>query len=129
MKKGLKIAGTIAGLAALAALTPYSINKNEDDKTTIYALLWKYTNQPDSKAPGGRKVTIDIGFHNPFKEENDDLLMDDEDDLILVDVPVEAEAAPQCDIELTLEPKLDDDEPTAPAEPEATPADYEPETY
>ena len=124
MKKGLKIAGAIAGLAALAALTPYSINKDEEDKTTIYALLWKYTNQPDPATPGDRKVTVDIGFHNPFKEENDELLMDDEDDLILVDAPVEAEAAPQCDIELTLEPKLDDDDVS---EPEATPADYEAE--
>ena len=119
MKKGLKIAGAIAGLAALAALTPYSVSKDEDDKTTVYALLWKYTNQPDPE--GGRKVSIDIGFHNPFKGENDDLLMDDEDDLILIDAPAAAEVTP-CDIELTLEPKLDDE----PTEPEVIPTDDQP---
>ena len=119
MKKALKIAGAIAGVAALASLLPYSINKDENDETTIHALLWKYSNKPDPTAPGNRKVTIDLGFHNPFAEENDELLMDDEEDLILVDAP--AEAAPQCDIELTLEPKLDDDE------SEVTPADYEAE--
>ncbi len=124
MKKGLKIAGTIAGLAALAAVLPYSCKKDEDDdKLTVQALLWKYTNQPDHETPGNRKVSIDIGFHNPFAVENDDLLMDAEDDLILVDAP-----APQCDIELTLDPKLDDEEPAAPAEPE-NPADFEPEVY
>ena len=116
MKKSWKIFGAVAGIVAAAALTPYSINKDEDDKTTIYALLWKYTNQPDAENPGSRKVSIDIGFHNPFKEDNDHLLMDEEDDLILVDAPV-AEAAP-CDIELTLEPKLED-------EPQVTPEDYQ----
>ena len=120
MKKGLKIAGTIAGLAALAAVLPYSCKKDEEnDKLTVQALLWKYTNQPDHETPGNRKVSIDIGLHNPFAVENDDLLMDDEDDLILMNAPaVEVEAAPQCDIELTLEPKLDDEEPVASAEPE-----------
>ena len=119
MKKGWKIAGAVAGLAALAALLPHSCIKDEDeDKLTIQALLWKYTNQPDREAPGNRKISIDIGFHNPFAAETDDLLMDDEDDLILMDAPtVEVDSAPQCDIELTLEPKLDD-ESEAPAEPE-----------
>ena len=116
MKKGLKIASAIAGLAALAALTPYSINKDEDDKTTVCALLWKYTNQPDSEAPANRKITIDIGFHNPFHEDNEHLLMDDDDDLLLMDAP-NSEAEPQCDIELTLEPNLDDE--STPCQPEA----------
>ena len=107
MKKGLKIAGAIAGLAALAALTPYSVCKDDDDKTTICALLWKYTNQPDPEAPGSRKISVDIGFHNPFSECccNDHLLIDDEDGVILMEPSVEA----PCDIELTLEPKLDDE--------------------
>ena len=115
MKKGWKIAGAVAGLAALAALLPHScIKDEEDDKLTVQALLWKYTNQPDHETPGNRKISIDIGFHNPFAVETDDLLMDDEDDLILMDAP----AAPQCDIELTLEPKLEDEPEAAPAEPE-----------
>ena len=119
MKKGWKIAGAVAGFAALAALLPHScIRDEEDDKLTVQALLWKYTNQPDHETPGNRKISIDIAFHNPFAVETDDLLMDDEDDLILMDAPaVEVDAAPQCDIELTLEPKLDD-ESEAPAQPE-----------
>ena len=113
MKKGLKFAGVVAGLAALAALVPYSINKDEEaDETTAYALLWKYTNKPDPEAPGNRKISIDIGFHNPAEAEIDELLMGD-NDLILVDPAVEE---PSCDIELTLEPKLDDE--PAEAQPE-----------
>lgn len=120
MKKGWKIAGAVAGLAALAAVLPHSYSKDEDnDKLTVQALLWKYTNQPDHETPGNRKVFIDIGFHNPFSVENDDLLMDDEDDLILMDAPaVEVGAAPQCDIELTLEPRLDDEPEAASVQPE-----------
>ena len=117
MKKGLKIAGAIAGLAALAALTPYSVCRDEEDKTTVCALLWKYTNQPDPE--GGRKVSIDIGFHNPFCENNDHLLIDDDEGVILMDAPEE----PSCDIELTLEPKLDEE----PAQCEKTPAEVQPE--
>ncbi len=122
MKKGFKIAGAVAGLAALAAILPYSCRKDEEsDKLTVQALLWKYTNQPDHETPGNRKVSIDIGFHNPFAVENDDLLMDDDEDLIFVDAP-EAVEVPQCDIELTLEPELGD-------EPQVTPPVFEPETY
>lgn len=78
MKKGLKIAGTIAGIAALASLLPYSCKKDEEtDELTVKALLWKYSNQPDHEIESNRKVSIDIGFHNPFASENDDLLMDD----------------------------------------------------
>ena len=120
MKKGWNIAGAVAGLAALATLLPYSCPKDEEnDKLTVQALLWKYTNQPDHETPGNRKVSIDIGFHNPFAVENDDLLMDDEDDLILMDAPaVEVDPVPPCDIELTLDPKLDDEPKVTPAESE-----------
>ena len=118
MKKGLKIAGAIAGFAALAAILPYSCKKDEEnDKLTVQALLWKYTNQPDHETPGNRKVSIDIGFHNPFKEDNDHHLMDDEDDLLLIDAPEVADE-PAVDIELTLDPKLDDEPEAPPANPE-----------
>lgn len=107
MKKGFKIAGAIAGLAALAALVPYSVSKDDDDTTTVRALLWEYTKQPDPESPGSHKVSIDIGFHNPFDQNNDDLLMDDEDDLLLIDAP-EVVDEPAVDIGLTLEPNPDD---------------------
>ena len=99
MKKGWKIAGAIAGVAALAALAPYFINKDpESDETTVKALLWKYTNKPDHENPGSRKLSIDIGFHNPFCQECDDLLMDVDFDEPLLDttpaVEVLAEETP-----------------------------------
>ena len=104
MKKGWKIAGTIAGIAALAALLPYSCQKDEEnDELTVKALLWKYTSQPDLNNVGERKIALDIGFQNPFTVENDDLLMDEDDDLILVNASdemvepeesLEAEEAP-----------------------------------
>ena len=109
MKKGWKILGAVAGAAAIASLIPYAINKDEEnDETTVYALLWKYTNKPRSE--GGRTVSIDIGFHNPAEAEIDELLMGD-NDLILVDTPT-VEVSP-CDIELTLTPNLDDIQPQA----------------
>ena len=106
MRKGFKIAGAIAGLAALAALVPYSVINDDEDNTTVRALLWEYTKQPDPENPGAHKVSIDIGFHMPNCKCNDNLLIDDEDGVILVDAP-EVDEAP-CDIELTLEPNLDD---------------------
>lgn len=107
MKKGLKIFGAVAGVAALAALLPYSVKKDEElDETTASALLWKYTNRPDREVPGERKVTVDIGFTHPFKTVGADVFADDEE-VVLVDSD---EDAPQCDIELTLEPDLEDQE-------------------
>ena len=109
MKKGWKVLGAVAGIAAIASLIPYSINKDEEnDETTAYALLWKFTSKP--RPEGGRTVSIDIGFHNPAEAEIDELLMGD-NDLILVDAP--AEEGPTCNIELTLTPDLDDTQPEA----------------
>lgn len=106
MKKGLKIAGTIAGIAALAALLPYSCKKDEEkDELTVKALLWKYSNQPDPELEGNRRISVDIGFQNPFAAENDDLLMDDLDEPIIDCTPIVEEPAPEveapCDCEAT----------------------------
>lgn len=106
MKKGLKIAGAIAGIAALAALTPYSVNKYED-KTTVYALLWKYTNKPDPENPGKRTHVLDLGFHNPVVEENDELLMGDDEDLIFVEAPETEDVL--YDAEPAIEPEAEGD--------------------
>ena len=94
MKKGLKIAGTVAGIAALASLLPYAIKRDqENDETTVQALLWKYTNKPDHETPGKRTHILTPGFHNPFQADNDDLLMDDDyDDPILDCTPVPEDA-------------------------------------
>ena len=111
MKKVWKIAGAIAGVAALAALAPYSINKDaENDETTVYALLWKYTNKPDHENPGSRKVSVDIGFHNPLKEETDALLMDEDFDEPLLDTTptVEEPTVEVPVVEPVSEPKINE---------------------
>ena len=64
MKKGWKIIGAVA---ALAALLPYSVKKDEEaDETTVQALLWTYINQPNHETPDGRNISINIGFHKPM---------------------------------------------------------------
>ena len=102
MKKGWKIVGAVA---ALAALLPYSVKKDEDaDKLTVRALLWKYTNQPDHETPDRRNISIDIGFQNPMAENEVDQPID-------IDLPeveplsVEEEIS-ASDIELSLPPLL-----------------------
>ena len=98
MKKGWKIVGAIA---ALAALIPYSVKKDEEnDKLTVQALLWKYTNQPDHETPDNRNISVVVGFHNPMAEKKEE--------------PTAAgEEISASDIELTLTPVLS----TEPEEP------------
>ena len=75
MKKGWKIIGAVA---ALAALLPYCVKKDEEaDTLTVRALLWEYTNQPNDEFPGNRNISIDIGFHNPLAENTEGLFAED----------------------------------------------------
>ena len=76
MKKGWKIIGAVA---ALVALLPYSVKKDEEaDEMTVQALLWTYTNQPDRETPDRRNISINIGFHKPMADQTiDPPLMDD----------------------------------------------------
>ena len=70
MKKGWKIIGAVA---ALAALLPYSVKKDKEaDETTVQALLWTYTNQPDRETPDRRNISINIGFRKPIAGETHD---------------------------------------------------------
>ena len=107
MKKGWKIVGA---LAALAALLPYSVKKDdENEKLTVQALLWKYTSQPDHETPDRRNISIDIGFQKPMAEENDDL--------IIADTPSIEEDTSTCYIEPSSTPKPED-EPETPVQSE-----------
>lgn len=108
-KSNLKLFGALAGAAAAAALLPYFVNRDPESGTTISALLWKYTSRPDPEDPSRKQIDIDLGLRNPFKEQKGAAL-DELENSPLVDV---TDSAPACDIELTLEPKLDDDEPCA----------------
>ena len=102
MKKGWKIVGAVA---ALAALLPYSVTKDkESDKLTVQALLWKYTNQPDHETSDRRNISIDIGFHNPMAKEKEGQLSDI--DPIQADPLAAEEEISTSDIELSLTPLL-----------------------
>ncbi len=113
MKKGWKIVGAVA---ALAALLPYSVKKDEEnDKVTVRALLWKYTNQPDHETPDKRNISIDICFQNPMSEDEEDQSIDI--DLTEAEPIAAEEGITAGDIELSLHPLLDN-EPKAPEQPE-----------
>lgn len=114
MKKGLKIAGAVAGLTALAALLPCCMRRSKDDETTVSALLWQYSSKPDPDADGCRKVSINIGFHNPFaahgKIQEDESTLNFAEDASVCEVgpaaaPEETESAdPTEPGDMTLEP-------------------------
>ncbi len=90
MKKSLKIAGTVVGVAALAALLPYGFRKDrENGELTVNALLWQFNSRPDPEEPGKRKISIELGFHNSFYSDDLSLLGDENDDPILDCTPVE----------------------------------------
>ncbi len=113
MKKGWKIVGAVA---ALAALLPYSVKKDtESDKLTVQALLWKYTNQPDHETSDRRNISIDIGFQNPAAkaEEEQPIVIDP---IQVVDLAAEEEVS-ASDIELSLTPLLSN-EPEGPVQAE-----------
>ncbi len=103
MKKGWKIVGAVA---ALAALLPYSVKKDEEnDRLTVRALLWKYTNLPDHEDPDRRNISINIGFQNPMSEEEGDQCVDP-----VQEEPLSAEEEiSESDIELSLTSLLSDE--------------------
>lgn len=78
MKKGWKIAGVIAGAAALAALTPYSCKHDPDTGAlSLKALLWNLTTSPN--LDGGSNISINIlpakdGAVLSFTEEDEPLV-------------------------------------------------------
>ena len=105
MKKGFKIAGALLGVAAVAATVPYAVTKDsETGEKTIEALLWRLNMRPNTET-GKKDITIDI-FPNrlPCKPSTDI----PEEELICEDA-----VQTDCDIELTLDPKLDDEEPAS----------------
>lgn len=71
MKKFVKILGTVA---ALAALTPYRVEKNEEtQELTVQALVWKAAARPNNE--GKHDVAVAIGLRHP---ENDAMFTDKE---------------------------------------------------
>ena len=77
----LKVLGITA---AVAALTPYEVKKDEETgATTVKALLWgaKYTPAGDA----GRNVDVTLGLHVPGRNDEADLFADDEPEAAVLD--------------------------------------------
>ena len=78
----LKVLGAAA---AVAALTPYQVEKDEETGvTTMKALLWgaKYTPATEET---GRDVDVTIGLNIPGKKDEADLFADDEPEAAMLD--------------------------------------------
>lgn len=75
MKKFWKVLGITAAVAALA---PYRINKDEETgEKKVEALLWRATAAPKD---GEEKVSVDVsfGFQSPFAPRSGEPLFDEE---------------------------------------------------
>ena len=89
--------------AAVAAVVPVVFRKNEETgEKTVDALLWQLKTRPNEET-GKRDVELSI-LPNRFVCKVKSEIPEEE---LVVDV----DEQPACDIELTLEPKLDDEEP------------------
>lgn len=75
MKKFWKVLGITA---AVAALTPYHIDKDEETgEKKVEALLWRATAAPKE---GEEKLAVDVrfGFNSPFSAKSNEPLFDEE---------------------------------------------------
>ena len=103
MKKGFKLAGTLIGAAVVAASVPFVIRKDsETGEKTFDALLWQLKTRPNQET-GKRDIELNI-LPNRLRCK------------IYTEVPeeelvVDEDSQPECDIELTLDPKLDEEDP------------------
>lgn len=108
------------GITALAAaLLPYRVRKDQDeDATTIDALLWQATRRP-GQGEEKAQVDITIGFKSPLQEVRQEraLFTDDPEEAVLF-----ADDQPEAAV-VDTPPSA-----SAPAEePEATEEDFDPE--
>jgi len=101
-KKVWKILGITA---AVASLVPVVFRKNDETgEKTVDALLWQLKTRPNQET-GKRDIELNI-LPNRLRCK------------VCTEVPeeelvIDADDQPACDIELTLEPKLDDEEPAS----------------
>ena len=89
-----KVLKVLGAAAAVAALTPYQVEKDEETGvTTLKALLWgaKYTPGVEGT---GRDVDVTFGLNIPGQESEAELFADDEPEAAVPDpedVPVTAD--------------------------------------
>ena len=101
MKKIWKVLGITAAVAAVA---PVVFRKNEETgEKTVDALLWQLKTRPNEET-GRKDIELNI-LPNRLRCR---ICTEVPDEELVVDGVEE----PACDIELTLEPKLDDEEST-----------------
>lgn len=116
------------GITALAAaLLPYRVRRDqENDATTIDALLWQVTRCPGQGEDKGQ-VDISIGFKSPFQQirEERELFTDDPEEAVLFadDQPEDAvvDMIPTAPSPVVTEAPVPEDE------PEVTEEDFDPE--
>lgn len=113
------------GITALAAaILPYRVRKDqEEDATTIDALLWQATRRPGQGEDKGT-VDITIGFKSPLQEARQEraLFTDDPEEAVLF-----ADDQPEAAVVDTPPSAPSPAAPEEPAEPEATEEDFDPE--
>ena len=101
-KKVWKILGITA---AVASLVPVVFRKNDETgEKTVDALLWQLKTRPNQET-GKKDIELSILPNRFPRKIREDL---PEEELV-----IDADDQPACDIELTLEPKLDDEDPAS----------------
>ena len=106
--KVLKVLGAVA---AVAALTPYEVEKDEETGvTTMKALLWRARHIPATEETG-RDVDVAFGLNIPGREGEAELFADDEPEAAVLDEP---------ELQVTVDESQDDaaDEAAEAAEPD-----------
>ena len=82
-----KVLKVLGAAAAVAALTPYKVERDEETGvTTMKALLWDAKYTPAAEGTG-RDVNVTFGLNIPGQEGEAELFADDEPEAAVLDEP------------------------------------------
>ena len=80
-----KVLKVLGAAAAIAALTPYRVEKDEETgATTLTALLWSATHTPATEETG-RNVDVTVGLNIPGQNDEAELFADGEPEAAVLD--------------------------------------------
>ena len=80
-----KVLKVLGAAAAVAALTPYKVEKDDETGvTTLKALLWSARHTPAAEDTG-RNVDVTVGLNIPGREGEAELFADDEPEAAVLD--------------------------------------------
>ena len=81
-----KVLKVLGAAAAIAALTPYQVEKDEETgATTLKALLWSARHTPATEETG-RNVDVTVGLNIPGQDDEAELFADGEPETAVLDV-------------------------------------------